>query len=355
MRKISQIKIASIVFVFLALCLSAKANDQELKYCNFQDIDACFNNIETANQAFIVTDSSVREKKTDYSILFLHGLSDSPYYFKDFVKTFSPFKFNMVGVRLAGHGTTMEELNEVDRNYWRLDALQAYDIAKKLGKKVIVVGFSTGGVLSIDLYKKKPDLAGMIFLSPAFVLSDGLSKYSCKLRWVPLSVMPISPKEYGQEAKVRYPSIPRGGVCELYKLTQELQVDAEDMELPIPILMIASLHDTVSDQVAQSQWLREKSQAKLSDEAVDSALKKIGSWNRFVLIGNEEVYNEDNDVSLNDRLKDNYGIVLLHTDEVVSHSGIMLESQGFGGEVEVNPEFETMKALIQKFIRMNYL
>jgi len=51
-------------------------------------------------------------------------------------------------------------------------AKEAYAIGKQLGKKVIIMGTSTGGTLALKLAAEYPDIAGLILLSPNIAIND---------------------------------------------------------------------------------------------------------------------------------------------------------------------------------------
>jgi alpha-beta hydrolase superfamily lysophospholipase len=56
-------------------------------------------------------------------------------------------------------------------NLWE-SAKQAYAIGKQLGKKVILMGTSTGGTLAIQLAATYPEIAGLVLYSPNIAIND---------------------------------------------------------------------------------------------------------------------------------------------------------------------------------------
>ena len=77
------------------------------------------------------------------------------------------FHCNLYLARLAEHGidTTEDLMNLTAENYWE-SAKLAYAIGKQLGKKVILMGTSTGGTLALQLAANYPEIAGLILYSP---------------------------------------------------------------------------------------------------------------------------------------------------------------------------------------------
>lgn len=126
------------------------------------------------NEARIVWDNDTTKNITDYSILYLHGFSASQGE-GDPVHKFIAKKYhcNLYLARLAEHGidTTEKLVNFTTEKYWE-SAKEAYAIASRIGKKVIVVGTSTGGTLALMLAADYPDIYSIILLSPNIEIFD---------------------------------------------------------------------------------------------------------------------------------------------------------------------------------------
>jgi len=126
------------------------------------------------NEARIVWMNDSAKQQTDYSVVYLHGFSASqeegdPVH-TDFAKKFG---CNLFLSRLDAHGidTTEPLANFTAAGVWN-SAKEAYEIGKKLGKKVILLATSTGGTLALKLAAEYPDIAGLILLSPNIAIND---------------------------------------------------------------------------------------------------------------------------------------------------------------------------------------
>lgn len=112
---------------------------------------------------------------TDYAIVYLHGFSASreegaPIH-REIAKQFG---CNLFLARLAEHGidTTEQLMLLTPENYWA-SAVQALAIGKSIGKKVILMGTSTGATQAIQLAATFPqDVAGLILYSPNIAIND---------------------------------------------------------------------------------------------------------------------------------------------------------------------------------------
>ena len=123
--------------------------------------------IKPNNKAKIIwADSS--KTQTEYAIVYLHGFSASQMEGDPVHQNIAKqFHCNLYLARLAEHGidTTEDLMNLTAENYWE-SAKLAYAIGKQLGKKVILMGTSTGGTLALQLAANYPEIAGLILYSP---------------------------------------------------------------------------------------------------------------------------------------------------------------------------------------------
>jgi len=127
------------------------------------------------NEARIVWVNDSVKNITEYAILYLHGFSASQAEGEPIHKRIAKkYGCNLYLSRLAEHGidTTEKLLNLTADNYWE-SAKEAYSIASKLGKKVIIMGTSTGASLALMLAADYPEIHSLILLSPNIEIFDG--------------------------------------------------------------------------------------------------------------------------------------------------------------------------------------
>ena len=315
----------------------------EYKECLLSQAKECFEDAETANYPFVMTAEQGSIKRTKYSFLLIHGLSDSPYYLKDFTESISEFGYNIIAQRNTGHGTHIDELESVSYKDWLEDADEGYKLAKLLGEKVIVVGFSTGAPLALYLHETRKDVGGAFFLAPALKYSSILGFGSCVARVAPGSIK-LATKEYGKVGGVRYQGIPLGGVCELSRLVDYVE-DTFDPKFKVPIFMMASLNDDVTNQVETANWLKERMIDK--DYYTNWRDQEEKSPLSYFLLEGKIIEEELRDFDFT-------GINVLSTPQKVTHSGVMLKTQGFGGASEVNPYFSHVERAIKGFVREKF-
>jgi esterase/lipase len=129
--------------------------------------------IKPNNQAKIIwADSS--KSQTEYALVYLHGFSASQMEGDPVHQNIAKqFNCNLYLARLAEHGidTTEDLMNLTADQYWE-SAKLAYLIGKQIGKKVILMGTSTGGTLALQLAANYPEIAGLILYSPNIEIFD---------------------------------------------------------------------------------------------------------------------------------------------------------------------------------------
>ena len=130
--------------------------------------------IKPDNEARIIWYNDSTKEKTEYAVVYLHGFSASqeegdPVH-REFAKKFG---CNLYLARLSEHGIDTSDAlaNYTAEKSWR-SAVEAYEIGKQLGKKVILMSTSTGGTLALKLCAEFPDIAANIMLSPNIAIND---------------------------------------------------------------------------------------------------------------------------------------------------------------------------------------
>lgn len=129
--------------------------------------------IRPGNEAEIIW-ADTPKQQTDYAIVYLHGFSASkqegnPAY----LYLAKALHANLYLSRLADHGIdTVAPMQFLSAERLWESAKQAFAIGKKLGKKVILVGTSTGGSLALQLAATYPEVNSLILMSPNIAIND---------------------------------------------------------------------------------------------------------------------------------------------------------------------------------------
>ena len=131
--------------------------------------------VKSDNEARIIWANDTTKAVTDYSIVYLHGFSASQEEGDPVHRNIAAkFGCNLYLSRLAEHGidTSEQLINLTVDKYWE-SAKRALVIGKKLGRKVILMGTSTGASLALQLAADYPkDVSALILLSPNIAIND---------------------------------------------------------------------------------------------------------------------------------------------------------------------------------------
>lgn len=131
--------------------------------------------IKPDNESRIFWADENKKERTNYCVLYLHGFSASWYEgYPAHVRFADKFGCNLFIPRLASHGIETEDalIDMTPDRLWE-SAKKALMIARSLGKKVIVMGTSTGGTLALKLAADFPEyIDGLILYSPNIKINN---------------------------------------------------------------------------------------------------------------------------------------------------------------------------------------
>lgn len=125
--------------------------------------------IKPDNEARIIWANDTVKERTKHCVLYLHGFTASWYEgYPAHVNFAKKFGCNLYLPRLYSHGLVSEEplIDMAPDDLWN-SAKEALMVARSLGKKVIIMGTSTGGTLALKLAADFPEYVdGLILYSP---------------------------------------------------------------------------------------------------------------------------------------------------------------------------------------------
>ncbi|WP_051275686.1 alpha/beta hydrolase [Aestuariibacter salexigens] len=119
-------------------------------------------------------------RKTDKVVVLFHGLSDSPFYFRDIAAAIHQQGHNVVVGLLPGHGKKRADADMQDsdlKSRWHEHVATLVDIASPLGGSLVLGGFSTGAALSVHhILHHDTSVSGLMLFSGALKLQDNAEK-----------------------------------------------------------------------------------------------------------------------------------------------------------------------------------
>jgi carboxylesterase len=149
----------------------------------------------------------------DYSgnsvgILLIHGFTGSPSEFRSMGQYLSEQGYTVVGPLLPGHGTTWQDMARRRWQEWANAAEQVYLELKGRCRTVLVGGGSMGGLLTLYLAERHPEIAGIIPMAPALFTADWRAGLAWLIKYF-VQFNPYDPERDGDdltdpEARQRY-------------------------------------------------------------------------------------------------------------------------------------------------------
>src|SRR5678815_4823630 len=137
--------------------------------------------------------------------------------------------YTCLGVRLAGHATTPEDMIRTRWTDWTASVEEAYSLLRGVTDNIYFIGLSMGGVLSL-LMATRLEVKGLIAMSTPYQLrEDSRLKYvgliSNFIPFMPKSKEPPGSSWFDQEAwrlNISYPQNPVRSIGELNGLLGEM-------------------------------------------------------------------------------------------------------------------------------------
>ncbi len=210
-------------------------------------------------------------KIKNYSILLCHGYKSSPKEMEDLSKMFNQKGFFTYCVRLAGHGTNPENIKYVKWQDWNDSLQRGYAILKNTTDKVLLVGFSTGGLLSLyNSSRKSARNPAVVAINPAIKLRDirsnlvsTIDKWNSLLTKFNISAGKFEYVESNPEnPELNYSKNYLKGVLQLKKL-MKITEDSLDRVTSPALLIQASGDPVVNPNGAELIYRKIKSKQKL--------------------------------------------------------------------------------------------
>ncbi len=111
--------------------------------------------------------------RTERSIVFLHGLTNSPRQFEALGERFHALGYNVLLPRTPHHGLQnrlTDAPSTLSAEALAAHADEAVDIARGLGEAVTVVGLSLGGTMAGWVAQHRADVTQAVLIAPGFGL-----------------------------------------------------------------------------------------------------------------------------------------------------------------------------------------
>lgn len=174
--------------------------------------------------------------------LLIHGLTDSPFQTRDVARFLNSRCFLVRAILLTGHGTVPGDLLSVDYSEWVQQTRWATTGLSAEVDALYLVGFSTGGALSLQAALTAQSVRGLILFSPALKAKSPLAFLSGTTRFVTAWLEVAPDDDYA-----KYESFTANAAYQIYRLTQELETLRSATKLSAPMFVALSAQDGTTD------------------------------------------------------------------------------------------------------------
>lgn len=178
-------------------------------------------------------------------ILLVHGLSDSPFVFRDIARTLAEDCVEVRTLLLQGHGTRPGDMINAQAGVWRKQVSNHFSALADDVDVALIGGFSLGGALATDraLSDQQPRPAGLVAIAPAWEL-NGLDNYLWLASAANLFLDFV--EEEPELNPVKYESLTVNAAVQLTDLLERLHRSFEDRApSDLPLFLVASDADSV--------------------------------------------------------------------------------------------------------------
>jgi esterase/lipase len=202
------------------------------------------NDTETATESgepFLLMPESPRP----LGVILVHGFLASPAELRDFGEQLFRLGFPVLGVRLKGHGTSPWDLRERSWEDWQDSVRRGFSVMSGLAPRIALVGFSTGGALSLILASERPPgLAGVVAASVPMKFQDRGMRYvplvhsaNRLVRWMSSfeGIKPFQTND-SEHPHINYRQMPVRGLYELTVLVDVLKASLPQVACPVTLM-----------------------------------------------------------------------------------------------------------------------
>ena len=217
--------------------------------------------------------------QTEYALVYLHGFSATRAEIAPVPeRVAAALNANLYESRLAGHGREAERLESVAAEAWLEDGLEALAIGAAIGRKVILLGTSTGATLALALadHELFESVDSLILLSPNLGFDDPAADWLTR-PYGPLiaratigEYREFQPANDDQERywTTRYPT---AALVEMLRLLELARANLDQVSVPRALLIYSSRDIVVSPQKYLDAFERLPAASKERHEIIETS------------------------------------------------------------------------------------
>lgn len=221
----------------------------------------------------------LQNRPSETAFILIHGLFGDDMQFATTAAYLYAVGQNVLHLVLPGHGNNWQNAPNVQPTEWREFVKRAVNIARPLGRRVIVLGQSTGGLLAVlQALSVDSGIDGLILMEPALKVQPGKEGVACFTRLFGQFAqdIPNLAKLFGYDVNNIPKSVSPQMACRVAKMRSEflkefeLNEDPQDslnatvalsQRISVPTLVMSPQNDSVvrkEDNLAFAQALERR-------------------------------------------------------------------------------------------------
>lgn len=170
--------------------------------------------------------------------LLIHGFTGAPTEMRPLGEYLAKQGFSVLGVRLAGHGSQIEDMDRVTWEDWSNSVLDGWNLLHPITDKIFLIGLSMGGVLTLYHASFLP-VTGLVSMSTPYQIDDFRLKVlpllSRLIRYVDKGESDWQDKE-AVEAHFSYARYPTKALLQLTQLLEAMRASLPTVAAPALLL-----------------------------------------------------------------------------------------------------------------------
>jgi len=224
-------------------------------------------------------------------VLLIHGFTGAPREMRWMGEYLAGQGLTVLGVRLAGHATTPEDMERTTWHDWWDSVKEGYAELNRHCERVFVMGLSLGGMLTLHVGAHYPEVAGLAAMS-----APGKPMSTTDL-WVPETLDEAArflPADEGddfqdrwvaEEWHISYDRQPLRCIASLFEFSRHLHDDLPDVR--VPLLLVHSrldgmvppdnmpyIYDRVASADKEMMWVERSGHVVTEDPEKDAVFAR---------------------------------------------------------------------------------
>ena len=101
----------------------------------------------------------------DTAVFMVHGIMSTPRHF-DFIIPYIPSNVSICNILLDGHGASVSDFSKTSMKKWKAQVLHHLTKLSKTHSKILIIGYSLGTLLTLEIAEKFKEVKAMVLLNP---------------------------------------------------------------------------------------------------------------------------------------------------------------------------------------------